>query len=78
MKPVNPEGQVYDPEAIETLKKALDDAWSQLNAKQRERIPRTLLAQRILKAAAKGERDPRRLRASALIRIVPRMPGTAA
>jgi hypothetical protein len=60
----------FDPETIQTLKTALDEAWASLVPAQQAMTPRSLLAERILKVAAGGERDPIRLRASALIGLV--------
>jgi hypothetical protein len=45
----------------------LDRAWASLPPSQRVRTSRSVLAERILKAAAKGERDTDRLRACALM-----------
>ena len=56
----------FDPETVSLLRKTLDDAWDQLGPEQGAMIRRTLLAERILKSAAKGERDPKRLREAAL------------
>jgi hypothetical protein len=44
----------------------LDDAWSRLPPGQTN-VSRSLLAERILKAASKGERDPVRLRVRAIV-----------
>jgi hypothetical protein len=55
----------FDPETIAILKGVLDDAWSLLPAGQTN-VTRSLLAERILKAARNGERDPTRLRARAI------------
>jgi hypothetical protein len=60
-------GTVFDPETIELMKTALDEAWTSLNAAEQAKTDRSSLAERILKAAARGERDPARLRAHALI-----------
>ena len=65
-----PEGVVYDPETITVLKDVLETAWDSLPQEQRSEISKTELASRILKAAADGERDPVRLRATALISAV--------
>jgi hypothetical protein len=46
--------------------KSLLESWDQLRPEQRAMTSRTLLAERILKSAAKGERDPKRLRDAAL------------
>jgi hypothetical protein len=48
----------FDPETVSTLRQVLDDAW--------ESLKKTALAERILKSAAKGERDRKRLRDAAL------------
>jgi hypothetical protein len=56
----------FDPETVSLLRKTLDDAWDQLGPEQRAMTSRTLLAERILKSAAKGERDPKRLHDAAL------------
>jgi hypothetical protein len=64
-------GTVYDPETVELLKSALEEAWASLLPEQQEAVSRTLLAERILSAAARGERDPERLRAHALFLTMP-------
>ena len=56
----------FDPETLSVLRQALDDAWGHLTPVQRAMTSRTLLAERILKSAAKGERNPERLRDAAL------------
>lgn len=68
-----PNGASYDPETLEILKSALDEAWSSLSPTQQAETTKSTLASRILKAAAKGERDPIRLRAHALIGAVERV-----
>jgi hypothetical protein len=65
MKPAS-----YDPETIKTLQLALDLAWDALSAERRQRTSRVALAARILKLAAKGERDVGRLKAAASIELV--------
>jgi hypothetical protein len=55
----------FDPATIAILRGVLDDAWSRLPA-GRPTSGRSLLAERILKAARDGERDPHRLRACAI------------
>jgi hypothetical protein len=55
----------FDPTTLAMLRSVVDDAWSRLPAGQTE-ITRSLLAQRILRAAKAGERDPARLRARAI------------
>jgi hypothetical protein len=58
----------YDPETVEMMRKVLEDAWAALPESRRSTIPKTELAERILAAAATGERDPERLRMRALMR----------
>jgi hypothetical protein len=62
-------GATYDPETIELLRAVLDDAWACLLPEQQASISRTLLAERLLRAAARGERDAARLRARALFSV---------
>lgn len=59
-------GRVYDPETVELLKTILEDAWACVRPEQQRGVSKTLLAERLLSAAARGERDPARLRARAL------------
>jgi hypothetical protein len=58
-------GPLFDPETIAILKGVLDEAWSCLPAGQTA-VTQSLLAERILKAARDGERDPDRLRTHAI------------
>jgi hypothetical protein len=55
----------FDAKTIALFRKVLDDAWSRLPPGQKS-ISRSLLAERTLKAARNGERDPTRLRARAI------------
>ena len=57
----------FDPETVSLLRKTLDETWAGLTPVQRALSSRTLLAERILKSAAKGERDAERLRDAALM-----------
>jgi hypothetical protein len=57
----------FDPETLLLLRQTLDDAWESLTPVQRVLTSRTLLAERILKSVAKGERNPERLRDEALM-----------
>jgi hypothetical protein len=59
----------FDPTTVAMLRNVLEDAWSRLPAGQTE-ITRSLLAERILKAAKTGERNPTRLRARAIAEVV--------
>jgi len=74
---MSPNGAVFDPETVNILKRSLDDAWSRLTPDQQAQVSRSTLAERILKAAANGERDPIRLRTVALVSIVPTANGGA-
>jgi hypothetical protein len=66
---VRNEGGTFDPETIELMRSALDAAWASLTAKQQASVSRIVLAERILRAAARGERDVVRLRARALFSL---------
>jgi hypothetical protein len=59
-------GAHFDPETIALMDAVLDEAWASLLPHQQDEISRIDLAKRILNAAARGERDPKRLRAFAL------------
>jgi hypothetical protein len=61
------EGVHYEPETIALLRAVLDEVWDSLSAEDQASTSKTALAQRILREAAEGERDPLRLRAAALI-----------
>jgi len=54
----------FDPETLDVLKSAFDDAYLALPAGQQTAGMRAKLAERILRKASQGERDPLRLRAS--------------
>ena len=56
----------FDLKTVSVLKEVLEDAWYSLGAEQQARMSKTLLAERILMSAAKGERDRERLLAAAL------------
>jgi len=56
----------FDPETVATLRQVLDDAWGSLSPEMQAVMPKIALAERILKSAAKGERDRERLRDAAL------------
>ena len=60
------ESVYFDLETVSLLRETLDDAWACLEPAQRATTSKTLLAEGILKSAAKGERDPRRLLGAAL------------
>jgi hypothetical protein len=64
------EGGVYDPETIKLLRAVLDEAWNSLVTEKQAQASKCLLAERMLRLAAKGERDPMRLRAAALTGLI--------
>jgi hypothetical protein len=57
----------YDPETLTMLRGVLDEVWGALPLDRQARMPKSEMAQRILKRAADGERDPVRLKAAALL-----------
>jgi len=63
----------FDTETLAVLKSAFDDACLALPAGQLTAGMRTKLAERILRMASEGERDPLRLRAYALEAAPPSM-----
>jgi hypothetical protein len=65
------EGGAYDPETVALLGTPLDEAWANLLPEQQAATDKRVLAKRILKLAAQGERDPVRLRTGALVEVVP-------
>ena len=64
--PIVADGHVYDPETVKLLGVVLDEAWAALTDLQRMQLSRSDIAERLLKAAADGERDRVALRARAL------------
>ena len=56
----------FDPETITVLKETLDDAWARLRPQQQATMLKSALAERLLKSAAQGERDRKRLLNAAL------------
>jgi hypothetical protein len=59
----------FDLDTVLLLRETLEDAWACLRPEQRPTMSKTLLAERILKAAAAGERDPERLIDAALMAV---------
>jgi hypothetical protein len=57
----------FDIDTVLLLRETLDDAWAYLRPEQRATMSKTLLAERILKSAGQGERDPERLLDAALM-----------
>jgi hypothetical protein len=66
----------YDPDTITLLRSVLDTAWDSLSPEQRSRTSKSHLAERMLKLAARGERDPARLRIRTIVEVVPDRPQT--
>ena len=57
----------FDLETVALLRATLDEAWASVRIDKRATLSRSLLAERILKLAAEGERDPERLLNAALV-----------
>ena len=55
-----------DLKTVNVLREVLEDAWYSLSAEQQVKTSKTVLAERILRSAAKGERDRKCLLAAAL------------
>ena len=60
-------GTVFQPDEIKLMRSALDEAAIILPKAERTPTMKVKLASRILAAAAKGERDPNKLRIAALL-----------
>jgi hypothetical protein len=60
-------GTVFQPDEIKLMRSALDEAAIILPKAERTSTMKVKLASRILAAAAKGERDPNKLRIAALL-----------
>ena len=56
----------FDIETLTILRTVLDEAWELLSPEQQTQTTKSLVATRLLEAAAAGERDPCRLRDAAL------------
>ena len=56
----------YDPETLDVLRNALDQAWALLPEASKNRHLKLDMADRVLRKAAMGERDPARLLTAAL------------
>jgi hypothetical protein len=57
----------FDHETIMILRTVLDEVWAALLPEQPDYLRKSVVAERILKLAARGERDPDRLRTAALM-----------
>jgi hypothetical protein len=72
--PIEIAGHSYSPETIDLLRDVLDETWAKLSPLQQIQLPRSQIADRLLKAAADGERDPEMLRLRALDGVAAEMP----
>jgi len=61
----------YDPETLTVLRNVLDEAWALLPDDRKSESQKSDMAQRILRKASEGVRDPVRLRAFALALVGP-------
>ena len=61
------ENTYFDLQTVSLMKAALEEAWASLPQSEQARSSRSLLGQRILRAAAEGECDPERLIQAALV-----------
>jgi hypothetical protein len=59
----------FDIDTVLSLRETLEDAWACVPPDQRTTTSKPLLAERILKSAAGGERDPERLLDAALMAV---------
>jgi hypothetical protein len=57
----------YDPETLNVMRDALDAAWALLPQDRKNKFLKIDMADRILRKAAVGERNPAALRAAALV-----------
>ena len=57
----------YNPETLNVMRCALEEAWALLSRDNRAKLLKVDMAERILRRAAAGERDPTQLRAAALV-----------
>jgi hypothetical protein len=62
-------GGSYDQETVVLLRAVLDDAWASLPPQQKSTTAKSEVAMRILRLATRGERDPVKLRAGALVDV---------
>ena len=60
----------FDLQTVTLLRETLEDAWASLRPEQRATMSRTLLAERLLRSAAQGEREPQRLLDAALDALI--------
>ena len=63
-------GGAFDPETISLMRSVFDEVWGSLRPEEQAQASKSLFAERILKLAATGERDPIRLRTCALTEVI--------
>ena len=63
-------GAVFQPELIKLMKEVLDDVVATLPEAKRTSTMMAEMASEILACAAKGERDPAKLKSAALLAVV--------
>jgi len=63
--------KAFDPETLSMLKRVFDQAITALPPGQQTPERKSLMASRLLRLAAGGERDPVRLRTAALLHAAP-------
>jgi hypothetical protein len=68
-----PYATVFEPESVQVLASALDDAWARIEKTGSRfarpaysRVMREVVAKRIIEVAQRGERDPQKLAADAV------------
>jgi hypothetical protein len=61
----------YDPETLNVMRHALDEAWALLPEDRKNKFQKIDMADRVLRRAAAGERDPAKLQAAALVGTAP-------
>jgi hypothetical protein len=64
---MNSSDEHFDPELIEVMRQALEEAWAGLSPEQQTQTNKSAMASRILHSAGKGERDVVRLRTRPLL-----------
>ena len=57
---------MHSKDTVEFLREVLDEAWASLTSKQQMSTRRSDMASAILEAAARGERDPAKLKEIAI------------
>ena len=63
---IDPTPVSFDIATVSLMREALADAWASLTPKEQAQAAKSVLGQRILQAAATGERDRKRLTDAAL------------